>query len=51
MKFTFLYSKHFVSLFQQTENPLKTKTDFFQLNYLETQLTQLNPPFILIKPS
>ena len=47
-KFTLLFSKYLaiVSLFEQ-----KTQIDIFQLNHLEMQLTQFNPPFVLIKPS
>ena len=44
--------KH-VSLFgySQVSYLLKIQINCFQLNYLEMLFTQLNPPFILIKPS
>ena len=52
-KFTFFCIQNIYSFsFWTNQGYLqKTQINFFQLNYLETQFTQLNPPFSSIKPS
>ena len=47
----FLFKTFSFFLLNRPAYLLKTLIDFFQLNDLETQFTQLYPPFILIKPS